>query len=611
MGMTNTGLSYWQAESEGTRLLDTTIGDLLDRRADELPAQEAVVYSCYPECGDALTLRWTYQQYRERANAVAKGLMALGLHKGDHIAVWAINLPEWPLLQLAAAKAGLVLVTVNPVLRAAEVEYLLKQGEVRALFFMARIRDHDCLATIRSLCAPLEQQRAVTSERLPLLRHVCLLGATPADGLEPGDWRPMHFREMVAAGAQVNDAALVKLQASVTPHNSAMILYTSGTTGFPKGAVLTHRNLVNQAHLIASATQIDQNGRGCVLVPFFHGFGCIGNTLAILCGGSTMHPLLAFDPLKAMQVISRERCTSTGGVPTMLLAMLHHPDFSTYDLSSLGYIGCAGAPVPVALMEQVKQRIGADIGIAFGQTENSGAMTFTLRDDLFELKAATVGIPLPHVEVKIIHPATGEIVPVGECGEICCRGFLVMAGYYKMPEKTADAIDSDGWLHTGDPATMDARGYVNIVGRLKEMVIRGGENLFPREIEEFLMRHPKVADVQVLGVPDTFYGEELLAVVIPKAGEHFTEQELRDYCKGRISHQKVPRYVQFVESYPLTASGKVQKFVLRERAITALGLEEVANMPDGMGAAIRHGGEIDHPLQRHFKLGFFALRHPG
>ena len=260
----------------------------------------------------------------------------------------------------------------------------------------------------------------------------------------------------------------------------------------------------------------------------------------------------------------------------MLMALLQHPAFSTYDLSSLRLVGAGGAPVPVALMEQVKERIGADVVIGFGQTEATCAITMTPAEDSFELKAGTVGVPLPHSEVKIIHPATGEVVPCGARGELCCRGYLVMAGYYKMPEKTAEAIDAQGWLHTGDLATMDAQGYINIVGRLKDMVIRGGENLFPREIEEFLIRHPKVADVQVVGVPDTFFGEELLAVVIPKQGEQFTEQEVRAYCRGQISHQKIPRYFQFVDAYPLTGSGKVQKFVLREQAIKALGLEEVA-----------------------------------
>ena len=577
MSMTTDGLSYWQAESEGIDLLDMTIGDLLDRRADELPTQEAIVYSCYPEFGEALTLRWTYQEYRERANQVARGLMALGLDKGDHIAVWAVNLPEWLLLEMAAAKAGLVLVTVNPVLRAQEVEYILKQGDVQALFCMARIRDNDCLATVRALTTPGSQHGAVSSERLPMLRYVSLLGAPPAGSGEQDGWRPTLFQEMVAGGTQVSEEERSARQASVKSRDPVQIQYTSGTTGFPKGAILHHYGILNNMMLFARRWGLRQSDRYCNVMPFFHTAGCV---LAVgnLYAGSTLHPLLAFDPLKALQIISQERCTAFGGVPTMLLAILQHPDFRTYDLSSLKQVWCAGAPVPVALMEQVKEQIGADVCIIFGQTEASPIITQTLPDDPFERKAATVGIPLPYTEVKIIHPATGDIVPCGERGELCCRGYLVMAGYYKMPEKTAATIDEEGWLHSGDLATMDAQGYVNIVGRLKDMVVRGGENLFPAEIEAFLIRHPKVADVQVVGVPDAFFGEELLAVVIPKAGEQLTEQELHEFCKGQISHQKIPRYFQFVESYPLTASGKVQKFVLREQAIKALGLEEVAKI---------------------------------
>src|SRR5712691_1704832 len=547
MGITNEGLSYWQAESEGIDLLDTTIGDLLDRRADELPTQEAIVYSCYPELGDALNLRWTYQDYRERANRVARGLMALGLQKGDHIAVWAVNLPEWLLLEMAAAKAGLVLVTVNPVLRAQEVEYILKQGDVRALLFIAKVRDHDCLATVRSLTPPGSQPGTVSSERLPRLRYVSLLGTPPAGLLEQDGWRPMLFQEMIAGGRQVSEEERSARQASVKPRDPVQIQYTSGTTGFPKGAILHHSGILNNAMLLARRWGLRQNDRYCNPMPFFHTAGCVCAVLGSLYTGSTLHPLLAFDPLKAIQIISRECCTFGGGVPTMLIAILQHPDFGHYDLSSLKQVASGGAPVPVALMEQVKERIGADVCIGFAQTEASPVITLTLPDDPFERKAATCGVPLPHTEVKIIDPATGEVVPCGERGEICCRGFLVMGGYNKMPEKTAEAIDSEGWLHTGDLAAMDAHGYVNIVGRLKEMVIRGGENLFPREIEEFLMRHPKVADVQVLGVPDTFFGEELLAVVLPRVGEQLSEEEMREYCKGQISRQKIPSYFQFVE----------------------------------------------------------------
>ncbi len=575
MGMTADGLSHWQAETEGTDLLEMTIGDLLDRRADELSTQEAIVYSCYPEFGDALAIRWTYQDYRDRANAVAKGLLAQGLAKGDHIAVWAANLPEWPILMMAAAKVGLVLVTINPVLQATEVEYLLKQGDVQALFFMARVRTSDHLATIRSLIIPGGRPGEVTSERLPRLRFVCLMGMPPTGLREQEGWRPALLGEVAASGLQVSEAELAAQQTAVTPLDPAMLLYTSGTTGSPKGVVLTHRGLLNNTLFVTRRWGMEQTDRFCLPVPFFHAKG-VGSILKTLAAGATLHPLLAFDPQKVLQVISQERCTMFAGVPTMLVALMQHPDFTTADLSSLKQAVSGGAPVPVALMEQVKECTRADVGISFGQTE-SLVITQTLPDDPFERKAATVGIPLPHIEVKIVNPATGDIVPCGERGELCCRGYQVMAGYYKMPEKTAEAIDAERWLHTGDLATMDGRGYVNIVGRLKDMVIRGGENLFPREIEEFLMRHPKVAGVQVVGVPDAFFGEELLAVVIPKVGEQLTEQELRDYCKGQISHQKIPRYFQFVESYPLTASGKVQKFVLREQAIKALGLEAAAN----------------------------------
>jgi fatty-acyl-CoA synthase len=577
MGITADGLSYWQAESEGIDLIEMTIGDLLDRRADELPTQEAIVYSCYPEFGDALTIRWTYQDYHDRANAVAKGLLALGLAKGDHIAVWAANLPEWPILMMAAAKVGVVLVTINPVLQAAEVEYILKQGDVQALFFMASVRTYDHLATVRSLITPGGRPGEVTSERLPSLRLLCLMGMPPTDLLEQKGWRPALLGEIAAEGLRVNEATLAERQAAVTPLDLAMILYTSGTTGSPKGAMLTHRGLLNNGWLMARRWGLDQTDRFCLPMPFFHAAG-VGSILEVLAAGSTLHPPLAFDPQKILQIISQERCTLSGGAPTMLLTLMQHPDFATADLSSLKQVVCGGAPVSLALMEQVKERTGADICIRFGQTEASAAITQTLPGDPFERKAATVGIPLPYTEIKIINAETGTVLPVGERGELCCRGYLVMAGYYKMPEKTAEAIDAEGWLHTGDLATMDERGYVNIVGRLKDMVIRGGENLFPREIEAFLIRHPRVADVQVVGVPDVFFGEELLAVVIPKAGEQLTEQELRDYCKRQISHQKIPRYFQFVEGYPLTASGKVQKFVLREQAIKELGLEAAANI---------------------------------
>lgn len=578
MGMTGDGLSYWQAEAAGIELLETTPGNLLDRRAEEIPTREALVYSCYPELSGALDIRWAYSEYRQRVNAVARGLMALGLKKGEHIAVWAINLPEWPLLELAASKAGLVLVTINPVLRAKEVEYILHNGDVAALFFMAKVRDHDCLATIRALVTPGGVNGEVSSDVLPRLRYISLLGAPPSAFLEQQDWRPTLFREMVAAGEQISLDALHERQASVQPTDPAQILYTSGTTGFPKGAIQTQRAILNNGTIFALRWDIQPGEHVCTAMPFFHAGGCVLGIMAALGVGATLHPLIAFDPLKTLQVLSSEHCSRFGGVPTMLLAMMQHPDFAQYDLSALQSVVSGGSPVPVYLMEQVKERMGANATIVFGQTEASAAITLTRQDDSFELKSATVGVPMPHGAVKIIDSATGAIVPCGERGELCCQGYLVMAGYYNMPEKTADAIDSDGWLHSGDLATMNAQGYINIVGRLKDMVIRGGENIFPTEIEEFLIRHPKIADVQVLGVPDKFFGEELLAIVIPRSGTELSELELREYCKGQISHQKIPRYFQFVEAYPLTASGKVQKFVLRQQAIQSLGLEEAAQI---------------------------------
>ncbi|GAC1434772.1 MAG: AMP-binding protein [Ktedonobacteraceae bacterium] len=576
MGMTNDGLSHWQADTSGNPLLEMTVGDFLDKRANELATQEALVYSCYPEFGTQFNIRWTYAEYQRRANAVACGLLALGFQKGEHIAVWAANLPEWPLLQMAAAKAGLVLVTINPAYRAAELAYVLKQGDVVALFFMARVRDHNCLETVNAITTPGSEYGAVSSTTLPRLRYTCLLDTSfVPKAPQQSAWRPALFAEMIAQGEQVSLERLKARQASVQPHDAVMMQYTSGTTGFPKGAMLTHRGIINNATTFMDRWGLGPNEHSCTAMPFFHVGGCVLAVLGAIYTGAALHPMLAFDTLKTLQIIDSEHCTTFGAVPTMLMAILQYPDFAQYDLSSLHAVVSGAASVPVYLMEQVKERIGANVAIVFGQTEASAAITLTLPDDSFELKSATVGLPLPHVEVKIINPVTGQIVPCRERGELCCRGFLVMQGYYNMPEKTAEAIDSDGWLHTGDLATMNAQGYVNIVGRLKEMVIRGGENIFPREIEEFLIRHPQIADAQVLGVPDAFFGEELLAVIRLKPGEHPTQDELRAYCKQHISHQKIPRYFQFVDNYPMTASGKVQKFVLRKQAVEALGLQDV------------------------------------
>ncbi len=576
MSWTNAGLSYRQADHGGEPLQETTVGDLLDRRAQELPTHDALVYSCYPEFDGAIDIRWTYREYCDRADEVARGLMALGLKKGEHIAVWATNLPEWTLLQMAAAKVGLVLVTINPSYHRAELEYILKQSDVVALFFMARMHDQNCLETVTSLVTPGLYYGATSSEALPTLRYACLLGTPPPGKSGQLDaWRPALFREMLAGSIYIGSEALRERQAAVQPSDPMLLLYTSGTTGSPKGVILSHFSCINNAIGFTSRSNMRPNDRNCCPIPFFHAAGCM-TVLGTLYQGTTLHPMLSFDPQKMLQIISGERCTSLEAVPTMLIALMEQADFSSYDLSSLRFVISGGAPVPAQLMQEVKERIGADIALVFGQTEASSVISQTLPNDSFEMKATTVGTPLPHVEVKIVQPTTHATVPWGESGELCCRGYLVMQGYYKMADSTGETIDREGWLHTGDLATMDQNGYIRIVGRLKEMVIRGGENIYPREIEELLLRHPKVMAAQVIGVPDKFFGEELAALIIPRAGEQIEEDELRQFCREQISHQKVPRYIQFVASYPATATGKVQKYLLRQQTIRTLGLEELA-----------------------------------
>ena len=425
MGMRNDGLSFWEAESDGFELLNITIGDLLDERATTSAQQEAVAYTAYPELGPLLNLRWTYREYCERANQVAKGLIALGLEKGEHIAVWALNWPEWLLLEMAAAKVGLVLATANPTYRGPELEYVLRQGDIAALFFQAKVRDHDCVATVGERVKPAEGVGAVRSESLPTLHYAFLMGPpAPADA----PWQPTLFRDLIALGAAISDEQLKTRQAQVQPGDPAQLQYTSGTTGFPKGALLTHYGILNNAALVARRLELKPGNHYCTAMPFFHTGGCVLGVLVALYSRCALHPLLAFDPVKALDTVSSEHCFLFGGVPTMLIAMLQHPHATEVDMSHLQRTLSGGSPVPVALMEQVNARWGADAGIVFGQTEASPVITQTFNSDQFELKAATVGKPLPHTEVKIINSQSGEIVPVGERGELCCRGYLVMAG---------------------------------------------------------------------------------------------------------------------------------------------------------------------------------------
>jgi fatty-acyl-CoA synthase len=485
------------------------------------------------------------------------------------VAVWATNWPEWVLLQFATAKIGAVMVTVNPAYRASELAYVLEQSEATTLFLIERFRDSSYAEIVAECCPEIRSARPghLASKRFPALKRVALIG----DGTAPG---MLAWAEVVAAGVGMSDHLLRRRQEAVDPDDAVNIQYTSGTTGFPKGAELTHVNLVNNAYYSGECMRLGPKDRLCVPVPFYHCFGCVLGTLATVCRGATMIvPAEHFDAEKTLSAVSAERCTVLHGVPTMFIAELGHPRFDEFDLSSLRTGIMAGAPCPVEVMQQVVRRMHCrEITIAYGQTEASPVITQTRTEDPVDLRVSTVGRALPHVEVRIVDPETGHEVPRGMQGELCCRGYLVMRGYYNMPEATAAAIDRDGWLHTGDLATMDDHDYCRITGRIKDMVIRGGENIYPREIEEFLYSHPKVRDVQVFGVPDPRFGEELAAWIRLREGVTAGADEIRDFCRARIARYKVPRYIRFVEEYPLTVTGKVQKFKMREVMTNELAL---------------------------------------
>ncbi len=563
--------SVWEGEDRGFGLLDQTIGQLLDQRADASPDKEALVYN-YPEMG--IEMRLNYQQYRAQIDQLAKGLMALGIQSGENIAVWAPNVPQWVLLMMALSRIGAVTVTVNVTYRQSEIEYILKQGDITHLFMVEQVRDNSYLDSINNLVPELKDiadpvKETISNPGLPKLKRVISLSREPRPGL-------LLFPQIMALGAGVSQEEFEARKTQVQPHDPTVMMYTSGTTGFPKGVMLTHHNVINDFHVGLNMAGISKGTRYVTSMPFFHIAGYSAILYSILLDG-TLIPLIAFDPAKQMELFMKERGSMSFCVPTMLIAMLNHPRFvaGEFDLSSLELIWSGATPVPVVVMEQVKAKMGADIGIVFGLTESSGATTFTPTADPFELKSSTVGIPMDYVSVKIVGLDDGEPVPFNQSGELLINGFVVMKGYYNMPERTADAIDSDGWLHTGDLATMDERGYIKIVGRVKDMIIRGGENLYPAEIEAFLMRHPKVAEAQVVGVPDQYMGEEVVALMRLKPGETATEEELREYCRANISRQKTPKYLKFVTEFPMTASGKIKKFELKADLIKELGLEKV------------------------------------
>jgi fatty-acyl-CoA synthase len=550
-----------------SQLINLTTGKLLDDMAVRYPDNEALVYH---ERG----LRYTYREFNEVCRQVAKGLLRLGVRKGDNISIWAYNVPEWVILQFATAKIGAILVTVNTSYKSAELEYILNQSDSTTLFMVKSFKDTDYVATLNEVVPELATSATgqLSSPKLPFLKTMVFIG----DDTPPG---MLNFKRIVEMGNEVSDAELAAVEDTLDCHDTINMQYTSGTTGFPKGVMLTHFNLTNNGFNIGECMKLTDKDRLCIPVPFFHCFGCVLGVMACVTHATTMVPVEIFDPLKVLQTIEKERCTAVHGVPTMFIAELEHPEFAGFDLTSLRTGIMAGSNCPIEVMKKVINQMNAgEITIAYGQTESSPVITQTRTDDAIELRVATVGRALPDVEVKIVDIETGETLPPGKQGELCTRGYLVMKGYYKMPDETAKAIDADRWLHTGDLAIMDENGYCKITGRIKNMIIRGGENIYPREIEEFLYTHPKISDIQVYGVPDRKYGEQVMAAVILKKGLEMSEEEVRDFCRGKIANYKIPKYVKFVDSYPMTASGKIQKFKMRDMAIKELQLEE-AGLP--------------------------------
>lgn len=567
MGITS-DRALWTAESFGQELIETTLGDLLDHQAQRRPDKEALVYH-YPEIG--LELRLSYAQLRDEANRIAKGLMALGVQAGDKVAVLATNVPQWVLMQMALPKAGAVLVTVNTNYQRDELEYLLRQADVHTLVLMEEYRGNSYLRSLKSIVPELElvedpAREEVRSAALPAFRRAVLIGGAPQRSLLP-------FERLAACGESVSDERLAERQAGVRPDDVSQIQFTSGTTGAPKGAMVTYRGTLNNARLVAHRAGLGEQDRYVTAMPLFHTAGNVVDQLSMLVTGGTVIKAIAFDAAKMLELIEHERATVMDAVPTMFIAMLQEPRFlaGEFKVSTLRKILTGGTSIPVSVMEQVKSQWGAEPTIVFGMTEASPIVTQTRPEDSFALRSSTVGLPLPFTEVKIVDKA-GQVVALGESGELLVRGYNVMKGYYRMPEQTAKTIDAEGWLHSGDLASMDAEGYVRIVGRIKDMFIRGGENVYPAEVEGFLMRHPKIRQAEVVGVPDPYMGEEGAAFVRLKEGETLTEEELRDHCRAHLSRHKLPKYFRFVEAYPLTPSGKVKKFELREQLIGELGL---------------------------------------
>lgn len=543
------GISYDHGVSE-KKLIGETIGAFFDRTVEAHRDREALVVRHQ-------NVRWSWGELGRRVDELAAGLLTLGLERGDRVGIWSPNTSEWTLAQFATAKAGLVLVNVNPAYRRAELEYAMNKVECRALILAPALKTSNYLEIVEDL---------VKDGKLPHLKHIIRLGKEKTPGM-------LNFDDVATAGGNAEKARIAELAPLLQFDDAINIQFTSGTTGFPKGATLSHHNILNNGYFVGEGLKLTPEDRLCIPVPLYHCFGMVMGNLGCLTHGSTMvYPSEAFDPLATLQAVAEERCTALYGVPTMFIAQLDHPEFAKFDLKSLRTGIMAGSPCPIEVMKKVQSHMHmGEVTIAYGMTETSPVSTQCATDDPVERRVSTVGQVLPHIEIKIVD-TEGRVVPRGETGEFCTRGYSVMKGYWNDEAKTKEAVDEAGWMHTGDLATMDEQGYVNIVGRLKDMIIRGGENVYPREIEEFLYRHPKVQDVQVIGVPDPRYGEAVCAWIKLHAGQTATDEEIRAFCQGQIAHYKIPRYIEFVPEFPMTITGKIQKFVMREQTIEKLGL---------------------------------------
>ena len=557
----NNKLSYTYTGSEKP-LLWATIGDRLRYAAEKYPDNDALVAVWKNE-------RYTYEHFYKICRRAAKGLMCMGVKKGDRVGIWATNHTEWVITQFSTAMIGAVLVTISPSLRENELEYILRDSECQTLILMEKFKSSKYLDMFYNVFPEVKEQISgkLHSYKFPKLKNVIILSEEGKSGMYTS-------MDVLAQGKEVSNEEFVQQELELDPDDIINIQYTSGTTGFPKGVCLTHHNIVNNSYFVGENMQFTHHDKLCIPVPFYHCFGMVlSNMLCVNYGATMVLPSEFFDPLAALKAVEQEKCTAIHGVPTMFIAQLEHPEFNMIHLSTLRTGIIAGALCPIELMKKIREKMGIkDITICYGLTEASPVTNQTRVDEPVKIRVETVGKPLQHTEIKIIDSDTGSVVPIGMQGEICIRGFQIMKGYHNKPEETKKTIDKSRWLHTGDLGTMDEQGYCRITGRLKNMIIRGGENIYPRDIEEYLYTHPDIVDVYVFGGPDEKYGEEVAAWIKIRPESKLTEEDVRDFCRGKISHQKIPRYIKFVDDFPMTANGKIQKFRMKEILIEELGL---------------------------------------